>query len=99
MDYEWCKNVDKGLPRPDIVFYLTVAEEALQSREGFGNEIYEKMDIQRRVKLCYDKMKESNWIEVNGEKNIDDVTEELIENFKKESKKFERSEIARLWWP
>jgi dTMP kinase len=22
LDYEWCKNSDRGLPRPDMVFFL-----------------------------------------------------------------------------
>jgi len=41
LSINWCKNCDKGLPKPDIVFYLQITENEVEKREEFGDEIYE----------------------------------------------------------
>ena len=45
LDIEWCKNADRGLPRPDLVFFLYANEEILEKRGSFGKEIYEKKEF------------------------------------------------------
>lgn len=81
MDFEWCKNGDKGLPKPDIVFYISLSEKEIESREGFGKEIYEKVEMQKKVREFYEKMKEDSWAVIDGKKSIDDVTKEVLEKF------------------
>ena len=27
LDLEWCKNCDKGLPKPDIVLYIDIEQK------------------------------------------------------------------------
>ena len=44
MDFDWCKNCDVGLPKPDICFYLEAMEENLSERGGYGGEKYEKKE-------------------------------------------------------
>ena len=46
LDFDWCKNADKGLLRPDIVFYLNVAVADTAKRSHFGAERYEKEEFQ-----------------------------------------------------
>jgi len=46
MDFQWCKIVESGLPKPDIVFFMDVATSEISTRQGFGDEIYEKLDFQ-----------------------------------------------------
>lgn len=53
-DLEWCKHPDRGLPRPDAVLYLDLSIEDAKLRGGFGNEIYEREDMQRTVKDIYE---------------------------------------------
>lgn len=42
---------DKGLLRPDIVFYMdsnyagVEKEVSIQNRDGFGDELYERADL------------------------------------------------------
>ena len=46
MDLEWCRQPDRGLPRPDIVFFLDVSGEEAQRRGGYGEERYERKEFQ-----------------------------------------------------
>ena len=36
LDFEWAKSSDKGLPKPDIVFYIDMPVEECRKRTGFG---------------------------------------------------------------
>ena len=60
LDFEWCKNPDRGLPKPDVVIQLNVDEECAKGRGGFGEERYEKVEFQRRVRSLYAKLSEEN---------------------------------------
>lgn len=40
LDFDWCCAPDRGLPRPDAVFYLRSKPEQLQARGGYGEERY-----------------------------------------------------------
>ncbi len=41
LDFEWCKNCDRHLFKPDITFYLDLPSDVQKERSGFGDEIYE----------------------------------------------------------
>lgn len=49
----WARAPEVGLPRPDIVLFLDLEEEAARSRGGWGGEVYEKADMQRRVRELF----------------------------------------------
>ena len=56
---QWCKAPDVGLPRPDLVIFLDLDIETAKSRGGFGDERYEREDLQRTVrKLFYDTIEQ-----------------------------------------
>ena len=59
MDLEWCIAPDKGLPRPDITFFIEAEPEDLKSRPGYGDERYEKFEFQQKVYNQFKLMKES----------------------------------------
>ena len=40
---------DKRLPAPDAVLYLNLTVEAAAKRGGFGQERYEREDMQKQV--------------------------------------------------
>merc|ERR1739848_520553 len=46
---EWCMKPDVGLPKPDRCYYLTLPEADQHARGDFGQERYEKTDMQRKV--------------------------------------------------
>jgi dTMP kinase len=49
MNFAWCKGPDVGLPKPDLVCFLNVSEEAALARADFGGERYEKKEFQNKV--------------------------------------------------
>jgi len=61
LSLEWCKCSDKGLPKPDLVIYLTATDEAIAKRPGFGDELYESYQFLKKVKENYSLLKEDNW--------------------------------------
>jgi dTMP kinase len=49
MNFSWCRGPDVGLPRPDLVCFLSVSEQAALARADFGTERYEKIEFQNKV--------------------------------------------------
>ena len=54
---EWCCAPDRGLPAPDAVLFLDISTEDAAKRGAFGEERYEKKDIQDRVRAVFDKLR------------------------------------------
>ena len=46
----WARAPEVGLPRPDLVLFLDLSEEMAKLRGGWGGELYEKAEMQRRVR-------------------------------------------------
>lgn len=53
MPLEWCWNPEIGLPQPDLVLFLDIATEDTAKRGGFGEERYEKHEMQDKVRTLY----------------------------------------------
>lgn len=53
LTYEWCRAPDISLPAPDLVLFLDVTPEIQAARGGYGEERYEKADLQRRVREVF----------------------------------------------
>ncbi|KAI7960266.1 hypothetical protein MJO29_005334 [Puccinia striiformis f. sp. tritici] len=97
---------DRGLPLPDLVIFLTLGEQSLDNREGFGRERYENTELQDEVKRQFVQVVRphfeethgrNRWIEVDAtgtieevEKRIWDVVDNHLRNFVPES-------IGKLW--
>ncbi|XP_011203377.2 uncharacterized protein LOC105226249 [Bactrocera dorsalis] len=56
MDFDWCMAPEKGLLRPDAVFYLKAPIDYLIQRDDFGRERYEKKDFQSKVANVFDRL-------------------------------------------
>lgn len=50
LDLHWARAPEVGLPRPDMVLFLDLEEPEARARGGWGGELYERSDIQRRVR-------------------------------------------------
>jgi dTMP kinase len=61
MDMEWCKKPEMGLPKPDVVFFLSLSPKALSKRGGFGTERYEVTEIQEEVRNNFLKLADDSW--------------------------------------
>ncbi|KAG8694980.1 Thymidylate kinase [Ceratobasidium sp. 394] len=80
LSYEWCLNPDIGLPAPDIVFFLDVAPEIARKRGGFGEERYEKEELQANVRRVFKQIGsdvQERWEVVDANRSQSEVEEEL----------------------
>merc|ERR1712146_864778 len=50
LDLKWCMNPDRGLPKPDGVIFLDMPIDETKQRGEFGQERYEKEELQIRVR-------------------------------------------------
>ncbi len=48
-DVDWCKQCDRGLPKPDLVCFMDTKATSMASRADFGDERYETTDFQKLV--------------------------------------------------
>src|SRR5690606_13991077 len=70
LDWEWAKGPDFGLPKADFVIYLQCVDPALlAARGGWGQERYERLDLQRAVGRVFEALlkaeKEPCWSAVS----------------------------------
>lgn len=82
MDLAWCRQPEVGLPRPDLCLFLNVSAEVQEKRGGFGNERYEKRDLQDRVRELYGEMmshadEKEDIVPVDAGENIDEVAQQI----------------------
>jgi len=83
LSYDWCKEQEKGLIKPDLIFYLTVDPMIAAKRGGFGDERYETKEMQEKVKIVFERLKEEEknegrWIEIDAGREMDQITQQLI---------------------
>lgn len=80
LSYEWCLSPDIGLPAPDIVFFLDVSPEVARTRGGFGDERYEKEELQAAVRKVFKQIGEDvqeRWEMVDANQNQIEVEQVL----------------------
>ncbi|KAK3947635.1 thymidylate kinase [Pseudoneurospora amorphoporcata] len=53
LSLSWARAPEIGLPRPDLVLFLDLDEEQARLRGGWGGELYEKAEMQRRVRELF----------------------------------------------
>ena len=49
----WARAPEAGLPRPDLVLFLDLPASEARRRGGFGEEVYEREGMQRRVREIF----------------------------------------------
>ncbi|KAI0698349.1 thymidylate kinase-domain-containing protein [Cytidiella melzeri] len=102
LDYAWCRSPDAGLPAPDITILLDVSPDAARTRGGYGEERYEKEDVQRRVRDVFVRIGEEvegaggKWLVVDADESQEDV-QAVIWNAVKELAGGLELPIEKLW--
>ncbi|XP_058803430.1 thymidylate kinase [Phymastichus coffea] len=77
---EWCKGLDRGLPAPDLVFYLDVPEEVQQTRASWGDERYERTETQRKVRANFQALAPCfRWSRVDATKSVEEMHQDVLE--------------------
>lgn len=59
LSLSWARSPEVGLPRPDLVIFLDLDAEEAARRGGYGEEKYEKKDVQDNVQELFYTLKES----------------------------------------
>lgn len=82
LDPVWCAKSDEGLPAPDIVLFLDVDAETAEKRGGYGQEIYEKKEMQEKVRVIYEGLANQRnmhglWKRINASGLPDSVHSEI----------------------
>lgn len=82
LSIDWCKEPEKGLPKPDLVIFLELPREAQYNRPGFGDEKFETREMQELVRGQYEQLmevSEDTWLRIDVEnKGPDEVLGEVI---------------------
>ncbi len=80
LDLKWLLNLDKGLPKEDVVIVLEVKPDTSYSRGGQDRDAFEMDEkLLTKVHKNYRKLsKHFNWKVISGEKSIEDVHDEIM---------------------
>jgi dTMP kinase len=92
LSLDWCFHPEIGLPAPDVVLFCEVSPEVAELRGGYGVEIYEKRDVQERVRAVFNQIIDNSikirercpkdspeWIRINCDRTIDEVHANIME--------------------
>lgn len=82
LDLQWARQCDVGLPRPDKVVFLDLEPEQAEKRGGFGDEKYEKKEMQKEVRweflrLRHTPEESSDMTVINVGSSIEEVAEKV----------------------
>ncbi|KAK7090498.1 hypothetical protein V1264_010286 [Littorina saxatilis] len=97
LSMEWCREPERGLLRPDRVFYLTVGAEVASQRGDFGAERYEKKDFQAKVATMFDKLKDDSWTVINADKAVTELSNEIFEHAMNVINSAQTEKLGKLW--
>lgn len=104
LSYDWCKSPDISLPAPDLVLFLDVSPEVARQRGGYGEERYEKEELQMKVRNVFERIetdtssvnKNLTWQTIDASGSLEEV-HSLITSAAAPLLKGLSTDIARLW--
>ena len=75
----WLESLDRGLPEPDVVVLLDITPKISLARKPGGRDIHERdLSYLERVRKQYLELaREEDWIVINGEKSIEQVSRDI----------------------
>jgi len=106
----WCRAPDISLPAPDLTIFLDITPEHAKLRGGYGEERYEKEEMQNRVREMFYRLKEEmaspkddvdgnpvrRWIVVDAGRECETIAQELWQLVEPLTKGID-GDVARLW--
>lgn len=81
MDAKWCWQPEVGLPKPDLVIFLSMPLQRIVARSNFGDELYENANFQEKVIANFHEMTDPTWQVSKYECNDLDCTPSFHPNF------------------
>ena len=92
LDLQWCKNPDRGLVRPDLTFFLDLPTAEAERRGGFGEERYEKRELQEKVREIFLQLKSKEWVLIDAQKSVETMHEEILKEAEQKIQDGEQAE-------
>lgn len=77
MNISWCAACERGLPKPDITFFLKTHHVDLSQRNSFGHERYEQLEYQDTVAKLYNKLQDETWHIIDGNRSVQCIAKEI----------------------
>lgn len=82
LSLKWATQSDEGLPRPDVCIFLDISAEDAGKRGGFGEEKYEKQEMQDRVRQMFAELRAGpdgeDFQTTDGGRTHDEVAHEVM---------------------
>ncbi|KAL9056194.1 MAG: hypothetical protein Q9162_003073 [Coniocarpon cinnabarinum] len=79
---EWARKSDEGLPRPDVCLFLYISSDDAGTRGGYGEEKYEKREMQDRVRTMFAELQDSpdgeDFVAIDGDQSPREVAAEVL---------------------
>ncbi|KAI7862406.1 thymidylate kinase-domain-containing protein [Spinellus fusiger] len=79
LDAAWCQQPDVGLLSPDLVLFLDLPIDEAEKRGGYGEERYEKRELQINVRQQFMALKNDTWKVVDATPSFDKVHTHLLD--------------------
>ncbi|KAF8584051.1 P-loop containing nucleoside triphosphate hydrolase protein [Ramaria rubella] len=101
--YEWCRAPDAGLPAPDLTLFLDISPGTAKQRGGYGEERYEKEELQRRVREVFKRIKEDvqasggRWINMDAGQDKHAVQDKVWNHVKDLADGVSDRSLKTLW--
>ncbi|KAF8877916.1 thymidylate kinase [Infundibulicybe gibba] len=78
----WCRAPDVGLPAPDLTVFLDITPAQAKRRGGYGEERYEREEMQARVREIFGALgeemaREGKWAVVDAGMGEEQVSEQV----------------------
>jgi dTMP kinase len=77
LDLKWARHPEEGLPRPDVCIFLDISAADAARRGGWGEERYEKKEMQDRVRELFAEIKSSpdgdDFVRIDAGKSLGEV--------------------------
>ncbi|THX58002.1 thymidylate kinase [Aureobasidium pullulans] len=77
LSLSWSRHPEEGLPRPDLCLFLDISAEDAAKRGGWGEERYEKQELQDRVRQLFADMRAtddgSDFATINAGRSLEEV--------------------------
>lgn len=104
LPFEWCRSPDVGLPAPDLTLFLDISPEKAKERGGYGEERYEKEEIQKRVRTIFSSIAQETrekekwkWVSIDAGRELEAVTEEIWHEVQPFVTEEGPQEVGKLW--
>lgn len=108
LSFEWCKSPDIGLPAPDLVLFLDITPEKAKERGGYGNERYEKEDMQKRVRQIFHRIESemhkeavlgsgTRWVTIDAGRDQSAVAKDIWASVEDLVTKGVEGPVKKLW--